>query len=239
MDTKRCTKCLIERPLTEFNKDKSRRDGYRDRCKTCIRAYQAEWLPLYVERIQSQRQQIDIPSVKRCTQCDQEKPLTDFHKTPNTLDGRRPICNACACDYQHEHRHDPRYADKVRTSDHRKYHSLPPTEKKRRNQAVHSRHQERYRNDSQYRDHECARTTHKTNRRRLKKTANGGSHTLQEWRELCARYNHRCLCCGQDRPLTRDHVIPVDCGGTDDITNIQPLCRPCNSAKGNRTIDYR
>lgn len=34
---KTCTKCLEEKPLDEFHNDKSRRDGKRDRCKTCAR----------------------------------------------------------------------------------------------------------------------------------------------------------------------------------------------------------
>lgn len=68
---------------------------------------------------------------------------------------------------------------------------------------------------------------------------NGGHHTQQEWRELCAKYNQRCLACGQRLPLTKDHIVPVHLGGSDDITNIQPLCRVCNSSKNARIIDYR
>lgn len=68
---------------------------------------------------------------------------------------------------------------------------------------------------------------------------NGGHHTGQEWRELCVKYNHRCLACNQRQPLTKDHIIPVHLGGSDDISNIQPLCRSCNSSKNTRIIDYR
>ena len=77
------------------------------------------------------------------------------------------------------------------------------------------------------------------NRRRTAKTKAGGSFTAAEWLALCIRYHNRCLCCGKRRKLTADHVIPVSKGGTSNISNIQPLCGPCNSSKRDKTIDYR
>lgn len=80
------------------------------------------------------------------------------------------------------------------------------------------------------------------NRRRVLEAAAEGSHTEEEWATLKAKYNYTCLRCGQREPdivLTRDHVIPLSRGGSDYISNIQPLCDPCNSAKGIRTTDYR
>lgn len=74
------------------------------------------------------------------------------------------------------------------------------------------------------------------------KRQNGGTYTTQEWRDLCARYDYACLCCGKREPeikLTPDHVIPLSKGGRNDIGNLQPLCKPCNTAKNARTIDYR
>ena len=81
-----------------------------------------------------------------------------------------------------------------------------------------------------------------SNKRRAQKTAAGGSFTGGEWRALCELYDHTCLACGKREPdikLTADHVIPVSKGGNSYITNIQPLCRSCNSSKGARIIDYR
>lgn len=82
----------------------------------------------------------------------------------------------------------------------------------------------------------------KSNRRRAREHAAEGSHTVAEWQALKAHYDYTCLCCGRREPeveLTRDHIIALDNGGSDDISNIQPLCRSCNGAKGAQTVDYR
>lgn len=76
-------------------------------------------------------------------------------------------------------------------------------------------------------------------RRRTRKTEAGGSYTAAEFKALCELYDNCCVCCGQEKPLTFDHVIPVSKGGSSDISNGQPMCRPCNSKKYNKTTDYR
>lgn len=80
----------------------------------------------------------------------------------------------------------------------------------------------------------------KNHRYRAKKRGGGGSYTASEFTAMCNRYGNRCLRCGRrDLPLTVDHVVPLDLGGTNDISNLQPLCQPCNSSKNNKYIDYR
>lgn len=63
-----------------------------------------------------------------------------------------------------------------------------------------------------------------------------GSHSLKEWQELKKKYNFKCAFCGECKPLTKDHIIPLSKGGSNYITNIQPLCRNCNSKKNNKII---
>lgn len=75
--------------------------------------------------------------------------------------------------------------------------------------------------------------------RLARKIENGGSHTADEWQALCALFGNACVCCGATARLVVDHVLPVSRGGSDDISNVQPLCKPCNSKKHVQVIDYR
>ncbi|MDY6804813.1 MAG: HNH endonuclease [Cyanobacteriota bacterium] len=48
------------------------------------------------------------------------------------------------------------------------------------------------------------------------------------------RDRNQCQSCGKtgsETQLTIDHIIPLALGGTNDISNLQTLCRPCNSQK--------
>lgn len=74
---------------------------------------------------------------------------------------------------------------------------------------------------------------------RTRQQRRSGRHTPKQWQALKEFYNFTCLCCGKREPeirLTKDHVDPR---GTNDITNIQPLCAECNHTKSGAHIDYR
>jgi 5-methylcytosine-specific restriction endonuclease McrA len=89
--------------------------------------------------------------------------------------------------------------------------------------------------------HEVYRHTHpekqlqwNTNRRARVKGAKG-SHTHAEWQSLLEASSFLCWYCGcSDKPLTRDHIIPLKLGGSNTISNIVPACRSCNSKKGHK-----
>jgi len=51
---------------------------------------------------------------------------------------------------------------------------------------------------------------------------------------------HRCLCCKKviitNRQFHVGHVISVKDGGTDEISNLRPICPPCNHSMGSQNM---
>lgn len=79
-------------------------------------------------------------------------------------------------------------------------------------------------------------------KRRVRAVDAEGLHTELEWQQLKEQYDYTCLGCRRKEPeikLTRDHVVPLNKGGSDHIENIQPLCLSCNSKKHLQTTDFR
>ncbi len=68
-----------------------------------------------------------------------------------------------------------------------------------------------------------------------------GSFTVGEWELLKLQYNFTCPSCLKIEPIIKlsvDHIIPLSKGGSNNIENIQPLCRSCNCRKHVKIIKY-
>jgi hypothetical protein len=79
------------------------------------------------------------------------------------------------------------------------------------------------------------------NRQRDARLRGGPNHTQAEWEALLRVYRGCPRC---RRPWnevgtpTRDHVVSIEDGGDDSISNIQPLCYSCNNQKQHRSERY-
>ena len=83
----------------------------------------------------------------------------------------------------------------------------------------------------------------RSKRSKIKRTlkTNGSFHTFGDWENLKTQYNWTCPSCNKKEPeikLTEDHIVPLSKGGSDNIENIQPLCKSCNSRKHTKVIKY-
>lgn len=67
--------------------------------------------------------------------------------------------------------------------------------------------------------------------RRARKKAAGGEFTVDQLQQVFARQRYLCANCGLKLKLSGDHKIPLARGGSNEIENIEGLCRPCNMRK--------
>lgn len=65
------------------------------------------------------------------------------------------------------------------------------------------------------------------------------THTEREWGAILSICGFKCVSCGADKGIVKDHILPIYQGGSDGIENLQPLCRSCNSRKGPDSADLR
>lgn len=158
---------------------------------------------------------------KLCRKCGTIKPAQQFHKRNSRPIGMHPWCKDCMRAYRRAHSASSLAAvTRYRTKNaekHREYNAQLKVTKRTHYTAL-------------------------QNARRTRAEGNGGNYTAAEWEALKLLYGFGCLRCGRCEPeikLTADHVLPVSCGGSGDISNIQPLCLACNSAKHIATTDYR
>lgn len=172
---------------------------------------------------------------KRCGDCGEIKSAAEFYLDDHKSDGLAWNCKACVQrygrDYRKQRRKNPEFLTKDR-------------------ERVNREARERRLNDPEWRDKKNAyrKAHYEANRekyyaylskRKAKKAGGGGSHSAEAWRQMLDLFGHKCLCCSKTQNLTRDHVQPLSLGGSDDIANLQVLCRRCNKSKYTRRTDFR
>lgn len=85
------------------------------------------------------------------------------------------------------------------------------------------------------------RALHRNKRRSLEIGASG-FHTPADTKAILSAQDHRCAYCRTDlRKAKRhlDHIMPLSRGGSNDPSNLQWLCAPCNLSKGAKDpIDF-
>jgi 5-methylcytosine-specific restriction endonuclease McrA len=67
-----------------------------------------------------------------------------------------------------------------------------------------------------------------------------GLFFVKEKHRTGERYYHLSLYAldanGREVMMTKDHRLSKDKGGTDTLDNLDPMCFPCNQAKGNHSL---
>ena len=138
----------------------------------------------------------------------------------------------------------PKVKDRLRAGQEAARAKLTPEELKEKMTRIGLCHKPKYKSRSEFiRVHHIRRTS------RTK-----GKVSNESWDLLLDLTGHTCVRCGigekdaiyrytKDGPkrgkLTMDHIIPVRHEGPHAISNLQPLCMPCQLWKRIKSIDYR
>jgi 5-methylcytosine-specific restriction endonuclease McrA len=70
--------------------------------------------------------------------------------------------------------------------------------------------------------------------RRARLLAVGGRFSRIDFAKILEAHDHRCVDCGSNENLERDHGWPISKGGPNHAWNIVPRCQPHNRRKSNR-----
>lgn len=66
------------------------------------------------------------------------------------------------------------------------------------------------------------------------------SSRTAEWKQIrlavLARDNHVCQICKAAQANEVDHIVPRSKGGSDDPSNLQAACDPCNRKKSDKMV---
>lgn len=171
----------------------------------------------------------ELPAEQRCSVCGQVRPASDFYRVKNrpfSLQSRCKPCSAIYAKAAHERRAlRLSESDQTRIREYKRGWARSHPEAGARNRA-----RQRAENEERFLSQKRARES----RRRTAKRDGTGRYTAGDLLDLCARQKGRCAACAKSGPLTTDHIVPLSQGGHDGPSNLQLLCRPCNSSKSAR-----
>lgn len=100
---KRCARCKKLKLVSDFYRNRSRKDGLQHTCKQCRKAFKAG----YYRNVETQRQV--VAGKKVCRTCGEMKPLDEYLRQPTNRDGRRSDCKACSIARRREYELRRRY----------------------------------------------------------------------------------------------------------------------------------
>jgi len=217
--TRVCTDCREERTLDCFFKDRSRKSGYRSRCKLCettARGYTPKSPSWYEE--EAERRKLLARGKSKCTTCHDVKLVSEFHRHAGQLGGICSTCKICA----HERRVAWYRKNTTRARAGARAWALEhPAQTQQRVREWSRRWPERRR--------EIVRKS--SRKRRAQKKAVYEVFTTAMERFVFQFWNHRCAVCGGTKTLCIDHWRPLSSGYGLTMTNAVLLCCSCNSKK--------
>jgi 5-methylcytosine-specific restriction endonuclease McrA len=194
---------------------------------------------------------------KRCSKCNELKPIACFSKNKSKKEGINSQCKNCQRQYNGEYYIIHKENLKEYQKKYNKKHKLKITQRTKTYRENNKEYFEEY-NKSYYLDNKekiinRVKEYRKTengklskakdrHRRRAMQSKLINDLTVQEKNIIIFLQNYKCIGCKKyfdEVKPTIDHIMPLIDGGGLTKNNVQMLCLSCNSGKKNNTIDFR
>lgn len=91
--TKHCRDCGLDKPVTDFYRNRRLKDGYARYCKPCMQRRQAA--SRLAHGVNPREVIVEPPGQKRCADCKETKPLAEFPPHRKERHGRHSYCLIC------------------------------------------------------------------------------------------------------------------------------------------------
>jgi 5-methylcytosine-specific restriction endonuclease McrA len=219
---KHCNKCSTSKPISEFTKKSSSRDGYCYQCKSCASAQRAINYPAKKERIlasNAKSRENNRESILKGKKAWYEKVKTDPEWQAKQIAAREAA------------KEEKRVYDKAYCQENRGRKLAYALKWAAENPEKVSAAKRKWADANPESAVACQ------SRRRALKAASSGSYTRKDVTGLLEMQRGKCASCacklkksGKHRYHV-DHVMPLAKGGSNGRENIQILCPPCNLKK--------
>lgn len=253
--TKVCSQCQIEKPLTEFYKDKRSKSGFVAVCIECTKAnYKKRYIPKPPKTKQEKRH-IAV-SEKICTVCGELKSIDSFSKLKSAQDGHQFRCKKCQSDY------NKKYSERFPHKKH-EYYIVNKDRMRDKERAYRAENKEwyiEYQSKYRYENKDRIARLYKEWKSKNKEKVLATNHKYRaRKRELECDYNSQdlvdlfewqhglCFWCDcilvypfSSRHINRkthlDHIVPLSRNGKNILENVVWACQSCNLSKHNKIV---
>lgn len=216
METKICNKCNMVLEISEFYKDKSRKDGLYSICKECTRNIQKQYNEQNKKRISDARKKYYI---------DNKEEIKKKRKEYALLYPEKIKANTKKT-YENNKYKKMNYIKEWQKNNPEKTHLYKLKWVEENHEKIKLKNK-KYISIPEIREYlNC-----KQHIRRAKLLNLDATMTRSNWKEAKEYFNNSCAYCGIETKLTKDHFIPVARDGGYTKNNIIPACKKCNCSK--------
>jgi len=205
LTAKPCTKCGIEKELSEFYTDKRMKDGVRSRCKACVIEDKAQYWRENKEKLRVRQSEYNRKYIAK------SKAKISAHAAIYYAQNRERL-RAVSKAYLASHREEnKRYC--------KEYYAANRERERQRALRWHAENPEKHRAAGA--------------RRRARLLQAGGEHTAEDIKRQGNVQKWRCWWCGKKckKQYHVDHLVPLAQGGHNGPSNLVIACPKCNLSK--------